>query len=350
MSESIGNLSGTTIRLTPDDHMVIQSNLDFAPSGLSVEATLVSLAREAGARIVTGPLQQSHDNENEFRLSGSPVYPNNARKAVQTEQLPKIAFPSSKDVKDCTDDDFQNLPFVAASDEQCGRGKYLIESPDQAQRLQAFSRPADDAVVSPPMELREYVPTPGDRYTSFRILTAPTGDILAAGLLYSGHRKTQRRVTVDGFVPCAEIYRHINQLESPTSPYFFDALDIRSNIAQGGHCIPLTGIGAERPKDDTEQAVLISHGMYPDTPQLPKELADAASHLGRTAGKAAGLVCGQDYLMHARTGDFYFLEGNTTPGIKTYEACHYQTPGSDKHALRLELLSNALRRIAGRHS
>ncbi|HEX8762759.1 MAG TPA: hypothetical protein VF733_03275 [Candidatus Saccharimonadales bacterium] len=209
-------------------------------------------------------------------------------------------------------------------------GKYFIEEPGQLETLQQMCE--DHTLLNPRgiFEVREWIPTPSNSYTTYRVLTGPTGGILAAGLIYNHNKDSDRRIPPTYQNPpllrsSSTIYfwgkSFSGPLEDPHSDYFLNSRDIRSNIHQGGKCIPLV----EHPPREIshyEKEVLAAHGIDPDLPLLPRDIVRQAPVVGRVVGKVAGMVIGQDYIQHRDTQESYLIDINTGPGEATWLECH----------------------------
>lgn len=216
-----------------------------------------------------------------------------------------------------------SLPVFLASSLDGGQAKYLIETNEQLNRFQSFNEHFATNQLSSLFEVREFIPTPGDRYTSYRIVMAANGEPIAAGLLYSGHVKGQeKRVEV----PTNRTWDRVGDsmlsgLENPISPFFLGARDARSNINQGGSVIPLMGGTNARPVTEKEKTILLDHGIDPADIRIPDTLLQQASLFGANIGKYYGMAVGVDFIQHADTGAFYFLEANGGPGGQTVVEC-----------------------------
>lgn len=195
-----------------------------------------------------------------------------------------------------------------------GFGKYLIETPEQHQRLQEFAAEELDSPynVMTGAEEREFITTPGNHYSSYRLIMTAAGTMLAAGLLYSEHSVQSEKPVTSNFDPLA----------SPYSDFYLEARDIRSNVSQGGRVIPL--MGADRqPLQPADYAVLEDHGIDPDRPAVPSGLKEIASTVAQDYGRQTGLLFGVDFLQSV-DGPMYLLEVNSgyNLGLNTFAACH----------------------------
>lgn len=362
--EAVGSLHGVNLLVSPN-HEPWAGTLGSPRGVLSPESEAEKAALDAatiaGASILRASFRDTTtwstlDQPDTYSFGGRWQHIEQLKqKSLNSADAPKT--PWTKRLTESTDinkDILDELPLVLASDAQGGDGKYLLERPEQVRTAQKYVRESgsDPAEGIELFELREFIPTPSRHFTSYRVLTTPTGEALAAGLLYSGHTDAAgRRV---GDVPSRlDQYRSLsaNPLENPYSPHYLGAADIRSNMQQGGSSIPLMGGDRARPISAYEAGILEAHGIDPDQPSVPPELLRHAAYIGRTIGKGAGLVAGLDFLQHRDTGDLYFLEANITPGTQTYANCHYGSrPDISSSQLRREMLFKSLASISRMHS
>lgn len=156
---------------------------------------------------------------------------------------------------------------------------------------------------------QEFIETPGDYYTSFRILADGYGNIHYGTLLRSPETKGKRKIKDPRPVPPENpafelLYRPGSNFQLPKTP------NIVSNAIQGGISIQLNG---ERITDETNRSVATAHNIDPDNPQIPESIAEKASLLGRYM-KLAFPYIGVDFIYNQECKDL-FLEGNAWPAL-----------------------------------
>lgn len=300
------------------------------------------LARRLGAEVLTLPLDDS--NALDGRLQARTTFtfgqlPGDVMVDAQ-ERLRALGpadglrRPATKLLRDCTEDDLHQFPYVLANTgANRGIGKYLIESSIQAD---AILRAREDHSVfsAPDYEVREYVPTPGNRYTSVRVNTSPVGEALAAEVIYSGQLKDKTRIITASPVPYdprpgkhsdVEGYFGVtpeNLFENPDSSYFLGARDVRSNLSlsTAGGSIPILG-GKRRRISAEEGRMLDELQIEPNAESLPGDIQSQIMLTAGAADRKLGLATGDDFVYHATEGQFYYLETNASPGLGTYETC-----------------------------
>lgn len=223
-----------------------------------------------------------------------------------------------------------SLPFMLAyAGLDNGEGKYLIGNAEQLSRVRAMLDKDREGLfgLAEGYEVREFITTPSEHYTSYRVVTSPEG-IIAAGLLYSAHKKNEMQV-IQGFNPNYQpITLDTNMwgrspmtaFEDPRSPLFLQALDARSNVDCGGNCIPLMGEN-RRKTTVAEEVILEAHGIDPENPMLPERISEPAMSVARKVGRIASLVSGIDFLDDEQLTTAWFLEHNPLPGTSTWNAC-----------------------------
>jgi hypothetical protein len=223
-------------------------------------------------------------------------------------------------------DEYKDNPFFPAflaSNLNGGYAKYLIENEAQFQKFHSLINYFSEYKLSNMFEAREFISTPSDRYTSYRIVLSASGEPIAAGLLYSGHTKDQKKVIE---VPRDRTWDQIGDnmldgLENPISPFFLNARDTRSNINQGGGVIPLMGGRNARHITLEEEGILSEHGVDPRHIQVAHKLLEQVTIIGENIGKYYGMAVGVDFMQDVKTGKFYFLEANSGPGGRTVAEC-----------------------------
>jgi hypothetical protein len=219
-----------------------------------------------------------------------------------------------------------DMPFVAAC-KLAGRGhcKYLISNRRQLDRLIEFCHDNRSLNWADYFEIRDYIQTPGDRFTTFRVLVSASGVPLAGGLFYSAHTKTSGlTVTMDRMDDVHGVVRELKQaLEDPTSPYYLAALDVRSNLACGGYCVPLMGPGSRRRLSAAERHLLDANGIDPDRPELPPGILEQTKLAGKRLGPRLDVALGLDWVVPAALDRHFLIEVNTDPGAGVYFACGY---------------------------
>lgn len=287
------------------------------------------------------------DDPNAYTLYGSNMHITELDRQLRSGQHDDgVRRPATKLISDCTDRELEETPYVFYSAHlQQGVGKYLIEAREQAHRVQ---RARADGLLPDShgfLERREFIPTASDHYTSYRIVVGPTGEVEAAGLIYSGHTQRQfwpRRIRSK---PSPFLGTSLSRLfvgdnatatpffEDPSSPYFLRSRDFRSNIAQGGDCIPLMGENC-RPITKDERKILQQEGLNPDAIVLSPDILGQVQKLQQIFGRAGGMAVGYDFAKHAGSKEHYLLEVNFGIGLDTYRACSF---GGDESIKEIEI-------------
>ena len=288
---------------------------------LSVEKEMRQRMENAGVKLVEiqnpAGLRQEI-NPNEFRVRGKQMSPEEEMALIR-EVVPTIRVPEAFTV-----DQFLQRPFFPAvlyyEGKSKGEGKYLLDNEAQWERFVSFLTNEAHPELRNRFKLKQFIHTPGDRYTSYRVITSCTGHILAAGLLYSGqHKNSKDLVTSD--LDLAELegismHSLLRYLEIPDSPYFLAAKRITSNVAGGGNIISLNPTANSCALREGELEILPAHGIGKDR-QLPAAMARKAELIGMTLGRRSGLFVGIDFIQDEDQKEYY-LEMNGEPGMDTY--------------------------------
>ncbi|HSX29401.1 MAG TPA: hypothetical protein VLE73_02480 [Candidatus Saccharimonadales bacterium] len=362
----IGPLAGVHLLHSPDTLQQIDLLPQYAPDSSTrpriehfdtAERHTMELARSLGATIV-------EVDEGEPHPTGAAVYWQvraypAAHAATQRliggirDQLPDIW---RQNVAELTDTSLEAASMQLAAGTPMmlaytpldnGHIKYLLEADDQLERFLSFAAHAGQRIDLCDFELREFVETPSEHYTSFRTVADATGAVLAAGVHYSRHKKTEPRrvVTMDRFSdsPSESRVRYIkNALENPTSKYYLGARDVRSNSACGGAIIALMGTDPKPPNKE-EVAILEAHEIDPAFIQPPTAPLKMAQLIGSTVGPQTHLVLGIDSI-GTRYG-----ETNFGPGGGVYAACHMRGGGTTPERY-IAMREHALANIARKHN
>ncbi|MCR4314269.1 MAG: hypothetical protein NUV84_03415 [Candidatus Uhrbacteria bacterium] len=166
------------------------------------------------------------------------------------------------------------------------------------------------------VHLQEFIETPGDHYTTYRVLVTATGDIVAAALFYGVHRKSEEKKINDGSVESSDWSVDILGMTGHSD--YLRSRDVRSNLAQAGEFILLKINEAsdvtQHERTDEEREILSEHRLDVAHPILPPILEQQAVHIAKTVGRKKGLYLGIDFIQ-SRDGKFYWLETNTGPGL-----------------------------------
>lgn len=211
-----------------------------------------------------------------------------------------------------------HFPIVAYMTGQGGgKGKYLLETDEQYQRLcQFFDMDNMTNNLKRLFHFKEFVTTPSDRFTSYRIITSSKGDVLFSSLLASSTTKSQ-----EAFIQSPSAPEDLGQLgsslldylEVPESPLYLRARHFTSNFGMGGSIIPLNPTEHSRPITPEEQAILAAHNIQDQ--QVPQVVIRSAKAIAAHLGPQAGLAFGLDFIQDPK-GTIYFLEANAGPGVQ----------------------------------
>ena len=134
----------------------------------------------------------------------------------------------------------------------------------------------------------EFIQTPSDHFTSYRIITFADGSIMAA-VMQASRRKKSR----EGFA------------------------NITSNHATGSNQIPFSPTEKSAAISERDYGILVAHGISKDHVQLPQELEKQAGEVARLFARYGVLWSGQDWLQD-REGNFHFKEINIFPGMEAF--------------------------------
>jgi hypothetical protein len=185
--------------------------------------------------------------------------------------------------------------------------------------------------------VQEFIDTPSNHFTNYRIVTLSDGSIVAAAINISGKRKDQlKRLREPGpFYPGRSIHDCID------SPYFLDRYDITSNVFQGGHSVPL-GFGPRNLGED-DIATLHEHYIDVSTLDLPTKLKELAIYTAKVFARYGFIISAQDWIQDDK-GNFYLLENNYHPSMSVFDACFNKSGHSSSNSVEIgtDVLSDNL--------
>jgi hypothetical protein len=292
------------------------------------------LALELGMTIqeIEKPLSEQEDYQ--FVVRGGDI-PLETEVATVREVALEIRIPRTTEAKEYSKEPF--LPAVVVFPGRAGgEGKYLLETPEQQNSFLAFLSKEGRSLRND-FAVKEFIDTPGSHFTSYRVIVSAKGKILASGLLYSGDSKEDHAV-LETPMAAEELGQAgtnwLDYLEAKESPYCLHSRRFTSNIARGGNCIPLDPTENSRKISEEERSLLAEHGL--EDAALPPAIREAAAKIGVTLGKQMGLFVGVDF-MQDTDGNFYYLETNAGPGMKTYLACNNKGEGTEAEGCKMAM-------------
>jgi hypothetical protein len=175
----------------------------------------------------------------------------------------------------------------------------------------------------------EFIDSPSDHYTHFRILTF-RDQILGAVLNYSSNKKSDESRMSEKYGRGTP-GRMPNWTTAPESPMYLTQ-------------IPVTITPNSREINDYERTVLEKHGINPNNPELPINLVGLAKRVGTLLSEHGSAYLGQDWIMD-RKGNFYCLEVNDAPGMDAFNMTHNHGSSVEAEGMRVgyQVLARAIR-------
>lgn len=163
----------------------------------------------------------------------------------------------------------------------------------------------------------EFIETPGEYNTSFRVVADALGNFHYAQVNRSAEKKLSQLMPIPKFQnsPLVEVSKPGTDLaimlSHPDSPFYISPKKFVSNIARGAKPILLNGIPVE---NQTDREVLEDIGIDPDKPEAPKELVRISIEIAKEYRKHYPHV-GIDYMQRADNKKFVLLEVNKGPHL-----------------------------------
>ncbi|HVZ12755.1 MAG TPA: hypothetical protein VG965_07035 [Patescibacteria group bacterium] len=157
-------------------------------------------------------------------------------------------------------------------------------------------------------QFQEFVDSPSNHYTSFRVLADGYGNIHYSTLIRSPEEKGIRKNTDPR--PNEDFNPTFKHLRDPNGTLYIPSPNIVSNTAQGGIRIQLDG---NTVTDPINREVLSAHGIDPDNPRLPEKMTEKAKLIA-VASRTGFPYVGIDF-MYDKKFNLYFLEANSFPTL-----------------------------------
>lgn len=165
----------------------------------------------------------------------------------------------------------------------------------------------------------EFIQTPGDFFTSLRVVVDAFGVIHYSQVNRSERRKKDLKIMEPYYQtdnPLKEVSKAGSSLSlvlrHPNNPFYLASKQFLSNVYQGGTPILLNELPAD---DSTNREVLTSLGLNPDRPQLPANLVDLSVKIGKKYRKFYPYV-GIDYMLRDNPREYVLLEINKGPSLR----------------------------------
>ena len=284
--------------------------------------------------VISKFLGKSHFSSNDVNFFTK----QNVRKIATPSGIP---MPPSFTVEDYLASERQ-LPVILKRDDLSdGEGIYFIDKPEQIDRFfdQSLYSRKDVEHILPKrtyylFEVQEFIETPSNHYTHYRIFTLGDGTILGAILSVSANTKDKPKRIVE---PVPFVWGSI----CIDSPLYMGFIKVVSNHAQGGTQIPLNPGSDSKPLTAEDAEVLKAHGLDQTKPTLPSDLKNLAEKAGILFSNYGALYSGQDWIQD-KTGNFYFLELNHDPGLEIFNTLYNRGKGDHETAMAI-----GTRKLAG---
>lgn len=230
----------------------------------------------------------------------------------------------------------RSLPVILKANwSSCGQGIFYFDRSEQMDIFWDMDRYQNIGPWSLPKpkkedyDVQEFIETPSNHFTHYRIFTTGDGNIVGAVMSVSGNRKDQMKIdSRPGPFLGGNIY---NCEDIPT---YLGCKKVISNHAQGGSQIAFDANGNSKPLTDNDREVLVAHGYDPSNVTLNHKLTDLASGVAKLFSQHGILYAGQDWMQDPQ-GNFYLIELNAGPGMEIFNTLHNQGQGDEKTAMEI---------------
>ena len=246
----------------------------------------------------------------------------------------KLPLPKSCSVNDYFASN-RSLPVILKLDDGSGGiGIYFIDKPEQIDTFWDINKYRKLGRKSTPpkkdYEVQDFIKTPSNHFTHYRIFALGNGTIVGAVLNVSGNKKNElERVTEAGpFGLGSDIYNCVD------SPIYLGCLEVCSNHQKGGSQIPFDANKNSKSLSNNDKDVLIAHGYDLENITLNPKLKELATKTAREFSKVGVLYSGQDW-MQDTNGNFFFLEINPGPGLEIFNTLYNKGRGDAKSGMEI---------------
>lgn len=236
-------------------------------------------------------------------------------------QIPTLHYPATVALTSYKADS-KKLPIVLKNENASnGKQKYRIDTLAQLQRfmewVDAYGNENDWLV-------QEWINTPSDAPSSYRVIVDPTGEVVTSQILYGASAQSGIRSNMQREGVASEPWKN---LENPTSPYFLNAPSIASNRmfnADGemiGGRVTLDRREESHPYGPRDKEILEAYGMDEDSAHLPEAIRSISEKIGKILGQVDGdavqgdLILGIDFLQNEASGQSNLIEINRRPSM-----------------------------------
>ena len=196
-----------------------------------------------------------------------------------------------------------------------GLGVSFIESEEQWKKL--FPTQESWQKQKHFYTIMEFVESPSDFFTHYRVYTVGKGHILAVVLCYSHVKKSDDVRIIDQ----ESIY------DNPKNPLFLNRRLIASNRTYGGKQIPLHPNSDSRNISVEEQKILQDHAIT--NQEIPGILKNYATEAAKILSAKGLCLLGQDWIQD-KNGNFFCLEMNWGPELGSFDTVYNKGKGDDE--------------------
>jgi hypothetical protein len=239
----------------------------------------------------------------------------------------KLPIPTTRKLIDLEKDNV-SYPFIIKDPEsRRWRNVYFIEDNEMLETFLSFLDSSSATISWKKIEYnasdlkkrllyQEYIETPSECFTSYRVMVSCTWSVMTSTLLYSGNKKYQKEFTSKE----NNITDFTDLLIIENSPYYLRSQRVTSNVSGWGSDIVLNPLPQSKKTNSYEQGLLWQHWLDTSYPEVPQLLIKASVEIANYLNEIwEGLIYGIDRIQD-KQGRYYYLETNITPSTWPYQA------------------------------
>ncbi len=245
----------------------------------------------------------------------------------------------------------RHLPVLLKRDGSTGgEGIFFIDKHEQMDRfwnVDLYEKVGNISLMSPSEEeytIQEFIRSPSDHFTHYRILTLGDGQIIGSVMGVSANTENDSEIIAQPgpFGWGKHIYHCVD------SPVYLGCRPVISNSRAGGSQIALDPNKDSKPRTRLDKKILKEHNIDPEHPTLDQELKSLAAEVAKGFSKHKLMILGQDWIQD-RKGNFYFIEVNAGPGLEMFNTLYNRGEGNDESAVDIgtRMIADALSRYGG---
>ena len=189
---------------------------------------------------------------------------------------------------------------------------------------------------------QEYIKTPSNHFTTYRITVSCVGEIFSSCITYSGTTKNSPQLLQSTYL---DNWTNKDLLTLTDSPFYIGSQKIVSNKSAGGGWIVINRTTNSKLPSNTEKRILREHGLDEESPKTPALLKNLSINIAKYLGsKGKGMIFGIDWIQ-STDNRLYYIETNVSPAAMPYMYSHQNGEGTHQDGMTT-MLRETIKNIA----